>query len=394
MKCKIIALGFVAYSAAAFPQSSVTLYGALDEGVDYINNVSHVVNGVKVGSPQYALDSLAGPWGSRWGIKGTEDLGGGLHTIFTLESGINVNTGGMAQGGLLFGRQAFVGISQEHFGTVTLGRQYDSVNDYVSQFGPLDPWGSGANHPGDMDNLTRDYRLNNTLKYASPNWGGLTFGGTVTAGGVAGEITQNSGYTLGVEYTHGYFSTGVAYEFEKNPSSVGGVLNNGGSAVTPANSHAFGSVNAGYLATANPASSWQDIVAGASYLFGRYTLAGTYSNVRYGNIGSLGGASATFNIFDINGRIQINPALFAGLSYSYTKGNAVKGDLGDQAYNQFSIIVDESLSKRTDIYAACTYQTASGTNSLGQSAVANVDQFGDSATNHQVLVRLAIRQIF
>ena len=69
--------------------------------------------------------------GSRWGIKGKEELGNGLAAIFQLEDGFDITNGTSGQGGRLFGRQAYVGLSDTRFGTVTLGRQYDSVVDYL-----------------------------------------------------------------------------------------------------------------------------------------------------------------------------------------------------------------------------------------------------------------------
>ncbi len=71
--------------------------------------------------------------GSRWGLKGTEDLGGGLKALFQLENGFNASNGKAAQGGLMFGRQAYVGLSDNQWGSVTLGRQYDSVIDYLAR---------------------------------------------------------------------------------------------------------------------------------------------------------------------------------------------------------------------------------------------------------------------
>jgi predicted porin len=72
------------------------LYGVIDEGFDYTNNV--------LGSHNYALQSGLAQ-GSRWGLKGAEDIGGGLRAIFQLENGFNVNNGRLLQGGLEFGRQ-------------------------------------------------------------------------------------------------------------------------------------------------------------------------------------------------------------------------------------------------------------------------------------------------
>ena len=83
-------------SASASAQSSVTLYGVLDEGINYTNNVG--------GHSQVAMAS-GFPHGSRWGLKGNEDLGGGATAIFQLENGFDVDNGRAFQGGALFGRQ-------------------------------------------------------------------------------------------------------------------------------------------------------------------------------------------------------------------------------------------------------------------------------------------------
>src|ERR1700758_3627971 len=109
-------------SSVAFAQSSVTLYGIVDEGFNFNSNSD--------GHRQYYLSS-GELQGSRFGLRGAEDLGGGLSAIFVLENGFDLNTGKLGQGGLMFGRQAYVGLSSSQFGTVTLGRQYDSVVDYV-----------------------------------------------------------------------------------------------------------------------------------------------------------------------------------------------------------------------------------------------------------------------
>jgi Outer membrane protein (porin) len=106
-------------SSVAHSQSSVTLYGEIDNGIHYQTNVG--------GGKAVYMDSLDGIDGSRWGLTGKEDLGGGLKAIFTLESGINVNNGQLAQGGTAFGRQAFGGLSSDTYGSLTAGRQYDMV---------------------------------------------------------------------------------------------------------------------------------------------------------------------------------------------------------------------------------------------------------------------------
>jgi predicted porin len=117
------ALGIIVPAAllatAAHAQSSVTLYGKIEDGINYTSNA----RGHGTVQLQSGYD-----YGSRWGIKGTEDLGGGYQAIFQLESGFDVNTGKMSQGGREFGRQAFVGIASDRYGTLTFGRQYDPAS--------------------------------------------------------------------------------------------------------------------------------------------------------------------------------------------------------------------------------------------------------------------------
>jgi predicted porin len=386
----IVASGSIV-AVPAHAQSTVTLYGVIDEGLQFNTNNKNVVGGHNVGGRQWNLDSLAGPSGSRWGIKGAEDLGGGLQAVFTLESGINLNSGAFGQGGTAFGRQAFVGLSSRQFGSVLLGRQYDSINDYIGYmtFG-LAGYGSGLAHPGDIDNTTHESRANNTVKYVSPNFSGFTFGGTVTAGGVAGSVSQNSGFSGGLGYRQGPASFGLVYELFKNPSNAGAILNSNANAVAPSSTTIYGSLNSGYLAGTNPATSWQVIAAAGSYSLGSVTLAGAWTNVRYGNIGRYNGASATFNDVEVNGVYQVNPFVFVSLAYNYLKGNAVSGDIGDQ----MSAMADYTLSKRTDVYVTATYQIASGTNSTGAPAVADISLVGDSSNNRQALFRIGMRHRF
>lgn len=133
MNLKLRALTlFVAGTAAApcFAQSKVTLFGLIDEGFNYLSNAqtARPASG-PVGHSQYSLQDGAtgGLGGSRWGLRGEEDLGGGLAAIFQLENGYSINNGALAQGGAEFGRQAWVGLRHD-FGTVTLGRQYERTS--------------------------------------------------------------------------------------------------------------------------------------------------------------------------------------------------------------------------------------------------------------------------
>jgi predicted porin len=388
----LAALGVVALPAHA--QSSVTLYGILDEAVQFISNNQNVVDGHNLGGRQWNLNSLSGPSGSRWGLRGVEQLGSGLSAVFTLESGINLNSGTFGQGGTPFGRQAFVGLRSRQFGSVLLGRQYDSINDYVAPLSfTLSGYG-GIDHPGDLDNMGHTQHINNTIKYASPNLHGFAFGGSVSVGGIAGSVAENSGFSVGARYSQGPVKLGAAYQIYRNPSNVDAALNSNANAVDPTRTSAFGSLNSGYLAGTDPATSWQVGAVGGTYDFGPATLGLVWSNVRYGNIGRYNGATATFNDIEVHGIYRFGPALSVALDYNYLKGNAVSGDTGDQTYHQAEVIGEYVLSRRTDVYASATYQIASGTNSIGAPAVANISAMGDSSNNCQFLFRVGMRHRF
>ena len=115
----------------ASAQSSVTLYGIVTGNVAYSNNAQTAAtpsSGKPKGGAQVAqFDSgSSGLASSRWGLKGVEDLGGGLKALFQLENGFSVNNGAIGQGGTEFGRQAWVGLNGGRYGTFTLGRQGDT----------------------------------------------------------------------------------------------------------------------------------------------------------------------------------------------------------------------------------------------------------------------------
>ena len=125
------------FAGVAHAQSSVTLYGLVDTSVVYVNNAKSPTTGQN--SSQFLMNSGSLST-SRWGLRGTEDLGGGLSAIFDLENGFNSTNGTFKNGGDLFGRQAWVGLASSQYGQITLGRQYDFLVDYVA---PMSATGSG-----------------------------------------------------------------------------------------------------------------------------------------------------------------------------------------------------------------------------------------------------------
>ena len=146
-----IAAGIAFASASAHAQSSVTLYGIVDNGVDFVSNAA--------GSKSYQ-QRAANLSTSRFGFRGKEDLGDGWSAIFWLENGFNA-ANGVFQPNDMFGRQASVGLSSNRYGTITMGRQYDFVISYLATLSTVvQGWGGHlASHPLNNDNLENTMRF-------------------------------------------------------------------------------------------------------------------------------------------------------------------------------------------------------------------------------------------
>ncbi|MBT2304066.1 porin [Variovorax paradoxus] len=154
--------------ARAATASTVTLYGLIDAGVEYVKGSSgHVTR----------MPSLTGSLPSRWGVRGVEDLGDGLRGVFVLESGFDPGTGTLNQGGRGFGRQAFVGLSGG-WGTLTMGRQYTMLFWSLLDADILGPNLYGI---GSLDNYIPNARADNALVYRG-TFNGLTLGASYSLG--------------------------------------------------------------------------------------------------------------------------------------------------------------------------------------------------------------------
>ncbi|WP_175853550.1 porin [Burkholderia anthina] len=407
MKKYILGGTLVIISSAVHAQSSVTLYGIIDVGLTYVNSAqTGKVGGHLNGGSQVALTDAhtTGLSGSRWGLRGVEDLGGGYQAIFVLENGFMVNSGALAQGGAEFGRQAYVGLLSNNAGTVTLGRQYDPLVDSVQQFSA--PYWAGymSSHVGDVDNLSNTNRINNSVKYTSPSIGGFRASALYSFGGVAGNQTQNQIWSLGASFSGGAFSMGAGYLNARNPnvSFYGNTPNKGlatannlgslGSDATPQSSPAF----AGYAS----ANTLEIIGGGAAYTLGPTTLTTALTNTRYENLGSASGpnpfgytGNAIFTSVEVGVRSYLTPAFLTGMTFDYTDRNSVKGD-GGAKYLQLNFATDYFLSKRTDVYVLAAVQRAIGRDSLNQPAVANIAGFTPSATDKQLGLRFGLRHKF
>jgi general bacterial porin, GBP family len=377
------------FATAAHAQSSVTLYGLIDAGLTYTNNNLSSATGSGHSNWKATSGSVNG---SRWGLRGSEDLGGGLKAIFTLENGFNIMNGTNGQGGREFGRQAFVGLSSNQFGAVTLGRQYDSVVDFIAPLALTGTQYGGTQfaHPFDNDNLDNTFRVDNSIKYTSANYAGFKFGGMYGFSNQAGGFSNNRAYSAGVSYNYGPLNVAGAY-FQAN----------NGAPIT-----ATGAAVAGGAITADqaPFSAGRQRIfgGGLNYAFGPATVGFVFTQTMLDNataltnVGSqglgtiaLGGGSLRFTNYEVNGRYNLTPALSLAANYTYTDSR-IEGE--KPKFHQFNLQTAYALSKRTDVYLQGEYQHVSDTENLPIGATIN--GVGISSSSNQVSATVGVRHRF
>jgi predicted porin len=315
------ALGAVSIRANA--QSSVTLYGLMDVGLTYISNE----NGH--GTLQFK-DGQNNP--NLWGISGTEDLGGGLKAIFLLRDQFVVGTGSILSGQDLWSKSAYVGLSSDRYGTVTLGEQYDFMRDLV-QDSPAEISGHLYAYPGgiftklaipgnpsgsfDWSRLTGT-PISNSVKYVTPVLDGVRLGALYGFGNVAGSIGAGNASSFLASYGRGTFSIDADYTMTKHVGTAG-----------------------------TPDVTIRNTALGSRYTWGPVFMTALMTTVR--NVAN-GTAAESYSA---GAMYHFTPIWSLGLSYMYEKGNA---ELKNQHANEVSGILDYALSKRTSVYTLASWQ--------------------------------------
>ena len=230
MKKNLLALAiFGAFAGAALAQSNVTLYGIIDVNYQYNDPTAS-------GQPSTGGVNGGHQSGNRWGIRGSEALSPNLNAVFTLESGFNIEEGTMAQGGRLFGRQAWGGL-EGGWGTVVAGRiaTFSSGSGSFDKWSMVDPFSASFGDSGLGSTFTPSstLRLDNSILYNSPTLGGFSFGAGYSFNGngseAAGSSNNNRVTFLGANYANGPFYAAITYDIiELNDAGVAG------NATTPA----------------------------------------------------------------------------------------------------------------------------------------------------------------
>jgi GBP family porin len=383
----------VLVAPVAHAQDSVTLYGIIDSGIAYVNSVASGPHAV--GKSRTSAATGFGS-GDRWGVTGTENLGNGLSAIFTLENGFSGTTGAFTTGGRMFGRQAFVGLSDRRYGSLTLGRQYDYTFDYVA---PLLSWmqfGSiyGA-HVGDADNSFQTFRLNNSVKYQVSPLPGLQLGGLYAfsnqASGPNGQgFANNRAWALGARYNDGPLRFASSFLLVNNPS-----------AGLPASTNPGGAIGDEYSGSSNLfynvsfVTRQQVFAVGSGYSWDALSFNFAYSDSR---LDYAIGRDIRIDNYELNGKYQITPAFLVGLAYIFTDGSGYTGT-GANAYangteprwHQLNFGAAYFLSKHTDVHFSAVYQRAAGD---ATTAALNMIGPAGQGVKSQLLLALGLRHRF
>jgi predicted porin len=336
--------GLVVLSAAAAAQSNVTLYGVMDTYLGHTN----------AGGKGSMTDQQSGGWAaSRWGLRGSEDLGGGLRAVFTLENGILTNSGGFADSTRVFNRQSYLGLAGG-WGEVRLGRQNSPA---FWMLGSMDAF-NGATY-GSLLNNVSGYtpRFDNVIYYVSPEFSGLKVqGGHALGNQPAGQPRSGLAATmLGVEYKSGPFWVGMNHSQQNSANT--------------------------------------SVKAKATFLGGNWDWGSgkVYLGLHRGNMN--GAALATnvagrdYDAWSLSADWRITPAITLGALYGRANDKtAFNGDA-----KQASLLATYTFSKRTMVYSTITRLENSGgaTFSLGAAGpiTRNVPAAGQDVSGFQVGIR-------
>lgn len=349
-----IAVGLAALCPfQARAQSSVTLYGMINGGVSYTSNV--------LGSSRFAAQS--GNVGSRFGLKGSEDLGGGLSAIFKLEEGFNVLNGMIQSGaGRMFSREAWVGLSSNRYGAITMGRQYDTLMQYVGPYTIADTFYAGpeADHAYDNDELDGSFRINNSVSFQSVDYGGFKFGAIYGFSNEAGNFGDNRAYAFGMSYGFGPFSIAAGYR-QLNANNVNGTVANANGAVTLDNILIAGTqrtYGAGLGYTVGPLTA--HLVFTQTHAYNAVGVSSGFTGLSKGI--PFTSPNVTFNNYEANAFWFVTPALLVVGGYTLTDAH-ING--GTPKFHQLTLESSYFLSKRTDVFIEGTYQHVASAKGLG-----------------------------
>lgn len=328
------------FSAASYAQSSVTLYGIVSGGIGFVNN-----EGGKSG-----IMALSGTLqNNRLGFRGVEDLGDGLQAVFALDNGFN-SMNGNATYGLLFGRQAYVGLNGAPWGTITLGRQFEVSFDYLGEYSMMAAGTGLGAHIGDNDNILGSVHYNNSIKYRTPTVYGVQ-GELMYAMSNTYSMAENRLFSAGLSYSQGPLKMGAAYSDLMRPGTV---LNPNGAVTGDYVGIPFVLFHTSPLNASVGVKEQRVAGAGGRYDFGTIALAAIITDVRFSYLDD---TSLHLTNYDANVAWFVQPETKLSLGYTYTSGKYGGIDRSSH-WNMAQAGIDYLLSKSTDLALFVNYGTA------------------------------------
>jgi GBP family porin len=354
MKKTLLAAALIAgFAGVAQAETSVTLYGVIDTGIGYNKVKGKDAAGKSYDGSKFGMINGVQN-GSRWGLRGTEDLGDGLKAVFQLESGFNSSNGQSLQNNRLFGRQATVGLESNSWGRLDLGRQTNIASKY---FNAIDPFAAGfgqANH-GVALSAANTVRYDNMVMYQTPSFNGFQagIGYSFNANDAAGsEFRTNNNtraITAGVRYVNGPLNAALSYDQLKAPGNST-VVDRRGHAATDSTPRMY-ALGASYdfevvklaLAYGRTTDGW----------FAGQGVTGENGTINFGNNSFAKGFKANSYMVGLTAPIGGASKVFGSWQMVDPSNNRLTG--GDKTTNVFSLGYTYDLSKRTNLYAYGSY---------------------------------------
>lgn len=364
MRMTKLAFLLAALPAAAAVQaqqqaSNVTIYGLVDTGVEYVNHASASGAGI-------TRVTSGGMNTSRFGFRGTEDLGGGLKTVFQLEGGYFTDTG--TGDGPLFKRQANVGL-EGSYGRLTLGRSFTTVYDFLLPYDPMGyapqySWATSGNGTDKGGKYGMTTQFDNLIKYTT-NFGGFKFGASYGLGEQADSAANSAKYAMGLNYGTG--PLGVAATVERiNGNTVPATGNRDKTTVM-------------HLAASYQATEALSLKAG-------------YRNFKK-EAGAANVADLRADLYWAGANYQVTPTIgLTGVVYYQNEKNLAPGTDGDPI--MYVLRAKYALSKRTDLYAVTAYAKAKNGQLVGLTRDSTADGGVTGFSSNQTGAMVGIQHRF
>lgn len=419
MKLKALTIGLALsfpLLASAQSDTSVTLYGVIDTAIEYVSGVASpdrspgAAPGSFVKHSSTHFTNLTSSWPSYWGLRGTEKISDNLSAVFTLESGFNPGTGTSQQGGRLFGRQAFVGLTGD-WGQVAFGRQYNMLMRGSLQ---ADFMGPNAYGLGTLDSYIPNTRMDNAITYLG-NFSGVKVGlaysrgrdtvnggtpanGTPAASNCGVDYTNQSGCTAyGAMLGYDASNWGVAAVYDVitgrgDRNALGGlgananfydlaqgekdrrIMANAYFKVTPDLKFSLIYLN-------RKTDAQQGIISGSNQGWGSTTVLNPGQSL-------LGNRS---DLWSINAAYNVSPAVTLDGSVNYIKYNNAAASSSAWYYVARARY---NLSKRTSVYASAAYIKNKGDSAISAAGGTGAAGFGVEPGKGQTAIMAGLRHNF